>query len=341
MASAGSLTLCLHEMYPADFHYISVDKAFRTTEKQSCHLMGGPQCVLCAKCNTWRLTKNVFCPTCNNPYDEKTRLYGGCNNNRCFANNTMYTNWKNGSTMGDPTTAVCTHKRSTPTHGGYAVTKIGEFIGDIIKADQFDLLVSSTRREILDTIKTCDEGNFITPLTSLNGLSNLHAMGEKEATTALNKYLEKVEYPEEQRDPLSFVVEQMNTHPLMDVLPRKGKTVYASVTHRIHRKGEGGYQEDAHQRDHHSRRRSATDKRGRGIGPAFWNHSFSERQPSDTAACSYDGTTSSRNRSPTAKEAHDRANAGQPVPRAGVHQNGGRGEEEREEEIRARPRSYS
>lgn len=101
----------------------------------------------------------------------------------------------------------CLHIRSTPDCDGYLITNVGEMLGDIVKSDQLNLLNWSTREEI-KAIKACKDA-LIIPLTSLNGLSTLKAMGEKKVAEELRQYLLEVKFPEQIRNPLAFVAEKV------------------------------------------------------------------------------------------------------------------------------------
>ena len=103
----------------------------------------------------------------------------------------------------------CLHIRSTPDCDGYLITNVGEMLGDIVKSDQLNLLNWSTREEMIKAIKACKKDALIIPLTSLNGLSTLKAMGEKKVAEELRQYLLEVKFPEQIRNPLAFVAEKV------------------------------------------------------------------------------------------------------------------------------------
>ena len=130
----------------------------------------------------------------------------------------------------------CRHIRSTPVCDGYLITNVGEMLGDIIKTDQINLLTWSTREEMINAIKACKKDALVIPLTTLNALSTLKAMGEKEVAEELRQYLLEVKFPEQIRNPLAFVAEKVEEGKLLKHLPNWGKRTERSVTSRAIRK---------------------------------------------------------------------------------------------------------
>ena len=112
------------------------------------------------------------------------------------------------------------------------ITNVGEMLGDIVKSDQLNLLTWSTREEMIKAIKACKKDALIIPLTTLNALSTLKAMGEKEVAEELRQYLLEVKFPEQIRNPLAFVAEKVEEGKLLKHLPNWGKRTERSVTSR-------------------------------------------------------------------------------------------------------------
>ena len=130
----------------------------------------------------------------------------------------------------------CLHIRSTPIYEGYMITNIGEMLGDIVKSDQLNLLTWYMREEMMKATKACKKDALIIPLTTLNALSTLKAMGEEEVAEELRQYLLEVKFPEQIRNPLAFVAEKVEEGKLLKHLPNWGKRTERSVTSRAIRK---------------------------------------------------------------------------------------------------------
>ena len=216
----------------------NTNQCLRDVEKVSCHYAGLTYCLFCGKCGSAMITRDVFCPNCAK--DEKhprlVRLFGGCSEPECWANDGYYKKHVSTLTPEGVDGIQCRHIRSTPVCEGYMITNVGEMLGDIVKSDQLNLLTWSTREEMIKAIKACKKDALIIPLTTLNALSTLKAMGEKKVAEELRQYLLEVKFPEQIRNPLAFVAEKVEEGKLLKHLPNWGKRTERSVTSRAIRR---------------------------------------------------------------------------------------------------------
>lgn len=212
----------LQENFPSGKEHLTLEQCYRLTEKASCNYVGLVCCVYCEKCTSWLLTRKVFCPNCRKQ-NHLTRLFGGCSEDGCLANNTHYEKEKETLTVENVGNKQCLHIRSTPVCAGYMVTAFDAMMGDIVKTGQMDLLTCSTREDMMHSLDICEKEKMLIPLVSLNGISTLLAMGEKEVATRIRGILEKAPFPEEVRNPLESVTQTLKEGKLLKHLPSAGE----------------------------------------------------------------------------------------------------------------------
>ena len=223
MSTMDNILSLAHQHYQGTGPAPTVKKAMSDVMKNSTHNPNGVKCTMCRKCKAWMISSRVICLMCLGGENSIiSRLFKGCSETTCGANNTFYSKFIISIEDAGNLVLSCSHSKKTSVGPSYDYFSASEHVGNIVRMHQLDLLTNCTRTGILERIDYCKKNGVITFYLSMNALAYYRTMKEREMTEACEEYLQTVRRPDEQRNYMDLVEEQLKSALFDKLSPKKG-----------------------------------------------------------------------------------------------------------------------
>lgn len=218
VSSSNRLLKASHDHYNGEGEPLKVQKMMAMVKKASCHSSKGVSCVMCERCKSWLISARVACVVClDESIPHISYLFKSCDATKCIAFqavNDSYSFEENGDVLN----MICKHNKTALKHSlqYYSPT---EQIGDLLRMNQFDLLVNTSRDEIEATMQYCLKNGIYSYLFSLNCISYFRSLSETHLAELAESFWKDVKAPNRIRDFLDFPVNSIDVAKTYNLVP--------------------------------------------------------------------------------------------------------------------------
>ena len=209
VSSSNRLLKASHAYYNGQGEPLTVKRMMTLVKKSSCHNCKGVSCVMCEECKSWLISARVACVLCLDGSPPRvSQLFKSCDAAHCTAFQAVNDSYSFEEKK-DVLNMVCKHKKTAPKNCLQYFSPT-EHIGNLMKMDQFALLVNTSRDEIEATMQYCLKNGIYSYLFSLNCISCFRSLSETHLAELAESFWKEVKPPNRIRDFLDYPVNSIN-----------------------------------------------------------------------------------------------------------------------------------
>lgn len=209
MAASNRLLKASHAYHNGEGEPVTVQKLMTMVKKSSCHSCKGVSCVMCEVCKSWLISARVACVLClDASIPQVSCLFKSCDATQCAAFQAVLSSYSFKENK-DVLNMICRHNKTAPKNSLQYFSPT-EHIGNLLKMNQFSLLVNTSRDEIEATMQYCLKNGIYSYLFSLNCISYYRSLSETHLAELAESYWKDITPPNRIRDFLDFPVKSID-----------------------------------------------------------------------------------------------------------------------------------